>query len=223
MEQNLNVLSKCRLFEGIEENDISSMLKCFNVKKKEFKKGQNVFSEGDKAKNFAVVLSGGVQIVKIDYYGNRSIVNTAFPGDIFGEAFACAGVEHIPVDAVALEDSKILLIAADNIATTCEKACPFHNQVILNLLKSIALNNIRISRKIDVTSKRTTREKLMTYLMMQAKNAGRETFTVPFDRQELADYLEVDRSGLSAEISKLRKEGVLECKRSTFTLLRGFV
>lgn len=213
------ILKKCRLFEGIAVNDISAMLRCFNVTGRKYKKGQNIFLQGEEAKYFGILLSGAAQVVKIDYYGNRSIVNTVVPGEIFGEAFACAGVKQLPVDVIATEDAEVLLVAAQNIASPCANACKFHSRVIMNLLKVIALNNIRINRKIEVTSKRTTREKLMAYLMLQAKNAGSASFTVPFDRQELADYLEVDRSGLSAEISKLRREGVIECDRSRFKLL----
>ena len=141
------------------------------------------------------------------------------PPQLFGEAFACAGLKSLPVDAVAAADTKILLLDAQRIARPCGNACPCHGQTILNLLHIVAKKNLVLHQKIEITSKRSTREKLMTYLLLQAKNAKSHTFTIPYDRQELADYLEVDRSGLSAEISKLRNEKVLECRRRTFTLL----
>lgn len=195
------------------------MLGCLNAKECSYKKGDAVFAEGDKAKYLGIVLEGSVQLVRVDYYGNRSILANIEPPQLFGEAFACAGLKSLPVDAVAAADTKILLLDAQRIARPCGNACPCHGQTILNLLHIVAKKNLVLHQKIEITSKRSTREKLMTYLLLQAKNAKSHTFTVPYDRQELADYLEVDRSGLSAEISKLRNEKVLECRRSTFTLL----
>ena len=107
----------------------------------------------------------------------------------------------------------------NNCKNSCSNNCAFHQQLIFNLMKNLAEKAILFHQKVEIAAKRTTREKLMTYLMFQAKKAGSNRFRIPFDRQELADYLEVDRSGLSAEISKLRKEGVLESDKNTFVLL----
>ena len=160
-----------------------------------------------------------MQLVRVDYYGNRSILTSIEPPQLFGEAFACAGLDSVPVDVIAAEDTDILLTDAMHIARPCENACAFHRQMTLNLLQIVARKNLVLHRKIEITSKRSTREKLMTYLLLQAKKAGSSTFTIPYDRQELADYLGVERNGLSTEIGKLRNEKVLECRRSTFTLL----
>ena len=123
------------------------------------------------------------------------------------------------VDVVAAEDTEILLLQAQRIIHSCGQACHFHNQMIHNLLQVVARKNLLSNQKIEVMSKRTTREKLMAYLLLEAKRAGGSSFSIPYDRQELADYLEVDRSGLSAEISKLRRENVLLCRKNEFTLL----
>ena len=195
------------------------MLGCLGAKKCSYKKGDTVLAEGDKAKYLGIVLKGSVQLVRVDYYGNRSILTSIEPPQLFGEAFAFAGLDSVPVDVVATEDTDILLTDAMHIARPCENACAFHRQMTLNLLQIVARKNLVLHRKIEITSKRSTREKLMTYLLLQAKKAGSSTFTVPYDRQELADYLGVERSGLSTEIGKLRNEKVLECRRSTFTLL----
>lgn len=219
MKDFFDILRECPLFDRIGDESLKEMLGCLNAKERSYKKGDAVFAEGDKAKYLGIVLEGSVQLVRVDYYGNRSILANIDPPQLFGEAFACAGLKSLPVDAVAAADTKILLLDAQRIARPCGNACPCHGQTILNLLHIVAKKNLVLHQKIEITSKRSTREKLMTYLLLQAKNAKSHTFTVPYDRQELADYLEVDRSGLSAEISKLRNEKVLECRRSTFTLL----
>ena len=219
MKDFFDILRECPLFDRIGDESLKEMLGCLNAKECSYQKGDVVFAEGDKAKYLGIVLEGSVQLVRVDYYGNRSILANIEPPQLFGEAFACAGLKSLPVDAVAAADTKILLLDAQRIARPCGNACPCHGQTILNLLHIVAKKNLVLHQKIEITSKRSTREKLMTYLLLQAKNAKSHTFTVPYDRQELADYLEVDRSGLSAEISKLRNEKVLECRRSTFTLL----
>ena len=219
MKDYFDILRECPLFDRIGDESLKEMLGCLNAKERSYKKGDAVFAEGDKAKYLGIVLEGNVQLIRVDYYGNRSILANIEPPQLFGEAFACAGLKSLPVDAVAAADTKILLLDAQRIARPCGNACPCHGQTILNLLHIVAKKNLVLHQKIEITSKRSTREKLMTYLLLQAKNAKSHTFTVPYDRQELADYLEVDRSGLSAEISKLRNEKVLECRRSTFTLL----
>lgn len=219
MKDFFDILRECPLFDRIGDESLKEMLGCLNAKECSYKKGDVVFAEGDKAKYLGIVLEGSVQLVRVDYYGNRSILTNIEPPQLFGEAFACAGLKSLPVDAVSATDTRILLLDAQRIARPCGNACPCHGQTILNLLHIVAKKNLVLHQKIEITSKRSTREKLMTYLLLQAKKAKSHTFTVPYDRQELADYLEVDRSGLSAEISKLRNEKVLECRRSTFTLL----
>ena len=149
---------------------------------------------------------------------SRSIVTAVEPSQLFGESFACTEAKSIPVNIIAENDCEVMMIDSRKILQPCCNACEFHNRIIFNLMKDIAGKNLLLNQKIDIISKRTTREKLMTYLMIQAKKYG-SSFTVPYDRQELADFLEVDRSGLSAEISKLRKENVIECKRNFFRLL----
>ena len=213
------VLERCALFEGIELEDLSAMLTCIGGHTLNVSKGQPIYREGDPATHVGMVLSGAVRLVREDYYGNRSIVAHISPAELFGETYACAGITSLPVSIVADEDSTVLLMDCRRITTTCSSACSFHNRIIFNLLRLVATKNLVFDQKIQVTSKRTTREKLMTYLLNQAKLQDSNSFTIPYDRQELADYLEVDRSGLSAEISKLRREGVLESEKQFFRLL----
>lgn len=219
MKEFYPVLEKCRLFEGIRMEDLSAMLGCIGGRVLEAAKGSAVFREGDPALSVGMVLSGAVRLVREDYYGNRSIVAHIGPGELFGETYACAGVQAMPVSVVADTDSKVLLMDCRRITTSCCNACSFHSRIVFNLLRLVATKNLVFDQKIQITSQRTTREKLMAYLLNEAKLRGSNRFSIPYDRQGLADYLEVDRSGLSAEISKLRREGVLESEKNWFVLL----
>ena len=219
MENFLNILKNCPLFEHIDDESLIRMLKCLGARCETYEKKSTVLQEGITVKHLGIVLSGSVQIIQIDYYGNRSIISTVTEGQLFAEAFACADVTSLPVSIVANERSNIMLIDCDHILHTCKNGCGFHQQMIYNLMKDMAQKTIDFHKRIEVTSKRTTREKLLTYLSIVSKEKGSSRFDIPFDRQELADYLEVDRSGLSAEISKLRNEGVLKSNKSHFVLL----
>ena len=220
MDQSLEILKTCPLFSDIQQTDLTAMLTCLGARRCEAQRGSLIFREGEPAVYVGIVLSGAVRVIREDYYGNRSIVAHMGPGEVFGESFACAGVTALPVSVLAEEDSCCLLIDCKRITVSCTNACAFHSRMIYNLLRMVAGKNLLFNQKLEITSKRTTREKLMAYLMNQAKLQGREEFTIPYDRQALADYLEVDRSGLSAEISKLRKEGKLLCDKNWFHLLR---
>ena len=218
MKKYLSVLRACPLFYDIEDENLIPMLSCFGAAVKSYRKHETVFAEGDAVKSIGIVLSGEVQLERVDYDGNRSIVTTVYETHIFGESFACVGIEAIPVNIVATEESEIMLVDVRKITTPCCNACNFHSKIIFNLLKITAAKNLVYHQKLEITSMRSTREKLMTYLRLEAKKNHSNSFQIPYDRQELADYLEVDRSGLSAEIGKLRREGVLRSEKNRFTL-----
>lgn len=219
MQEYNPILEKCPLFDGIHMDDLSAMLGCIGGRKLSARKGQVISGEGDPATHVGLVLTGAVRLEREDFYGNRSIVAHIGPAELFGETYACAGIPSLPISVVADEDSTVLLMDCRRITTTCSSACAFHNRIIFNLLRLVAEKNLVYDQKIQITSRRTTREKLMAYLLNQAKLQHSKSFTIPYDRQELADYLEVDRSGLSAEISKLRKEKKLLSEKRKFTLL----
>ena len=195
------------------------MLDCLGAKVFSVKKDMTIFQEGTPAKYIGLILSGAVQMVQDDFYGNRSIVTSIGENGLFGESFACAGITSLPVSFIASRDCEIMLIDCKRITNTCCNACSFHKQVIFNLLHLVARKNLDFHQKIEITSKRSTKEKLMTYLLSVAKQTGSSSFTIPYDRQALADYLGVERSAMSAEIGKLRKEGIIECQKSHFTIL----
>lgn len=219
MKNYLPILQKSPLFSDIGETELLSLLDCLGGILRAYPKGAAIFSEGDRPTHLGIVLDGEIRITRTDYYGNRSIVAAVKAPQVFGETFACAEVETLPVDVTAATDCTVLLIGVDRVLNPCCNGCSFHNRLIYNLMQQTAAKNLLFHRKLEITSKRTTRDKLMTYLLMTAKDHGSNSFTVPYDRQELADYLEVERSGLSAEISKLRREGVLTAEKNRFTLL----
>lgn len=219
MERFFNILEKCPLFFGIEKQAMQKMLVCLGAKIEFFDKKYTIMAEGTPSKHIGIILSGSAQIIQIDYFGNRSILGNIEPSEVFAEAFACAETNSLPVAVIANEPSEVMLIDCDHILHTCSNNCGFHQQLIFNLMKDLALKTIKFHQRIDITSKRTTREKLLAFLTIQAKKEGNNIFSIPFDRQELADYLEVDRSGLSAEISKLKKEGIIDCRKNCFKIL----
>ena len=220
MKEFYPILEQCTLFDGIRMEDLQAMMGCIGGRVLQLSKGQSVMREGDPATHVGMVLSGSVQLVREDYFGNRSIVAHITPAQLFGETYACAGVQALPISIVADTDSRVLVMDCRRITTSCSSACAFHSRIIYNLLRLVATKNLVFDQKIQITSQRTTREKLMAYLLNQAKLQGSNAFTISYDRQELADYLEVDRSGLSAEISKLRREGILESEKNHFRLLQ---
>lgn len=219
MENKFETLKAMDLFKGIEETELRPLLACLSAEMAHYERGQTIFYSGENPKRFGAVLSGEVQIVKDDYYGNRSILAKIGAGNLFGEAFACTEIKALPVSVIATADSDLLFIDCQRLATPCAEACAFHGRLIQNMLNIVALKNIALTQKMEFTSKRTTREKLVAYLSAEAKKAGSSRFHIPFNRQELADYLFVERSAMSAELSKLRDDGVLKFSKNEFELL----
>ena len=219
MKKFYKILRACPLFDGIYDADLERMLGCLGAKVERFDKKYTIFAEGSPARYIGIVLSGAAQIVSVDYYGNRSILSEIYPSELFGEAFACAEVSALPIDVIANEPCDVILIDSAHILHTCENHCGFHQKIIYNLMRGLARMSLHLHRRIEITSKRSTREKLLAYLAAQARLAGSNDFEIPFDRQGLADYLEVERSGLSVEIGKLRREGVIENQKNRFILL----
>ena len=218
LEKYLKILKKCQLFEDVGDGELLRMLTCLGARVERFERKDTVFFEGDPAEKIGILISGELHLISIDYLGNRNILEVITPSDMFCEAFACARPTVMPISVVAEKSSEVMLIDAAHVMHTCEKVCLFHRKMIYNLVKDLAKKTVAYHKRVEVTSKRTTRAKLMAYLGLVAEQKGSRSFDIPFDRQELADYLEVDRSGLSAEISKLKKEGLIDCHKFSFTI-----
>lgn len=219
MKKYLDLLKTVSLFEGIGVNEIETVLSCLSAEIVSYGKKQAVFLEGDSVGKVGIVLSGSVEVVKEDFYGNKNIVALLSEGQLFGETFVCSDIKEMPVSVICVTDCVIMLIDYRKLVTTCSNACAFHGNLVKNMLRIVANKNILLNQKLEFITKRTTREKLLAYLSAQAKKAGSSSFCIPLNRQQLADYLAVERSAMSAELSKLKKDGVIDYKKNCFKLL----
>ena len=213
------ILKQTKLFDGLREEEISAMLGCLQAKQYSYKKGEYVFRQGEYLNNITVLVEGNLHIQKDDYWGNRSIINTVGVGEMFGEAYAAPDSGTLLNDVVAVEDSTVLFFDVRRILTVCSSACNFHSMVVQNLFFAISEKNRRLVQKLGHMAKRSTREKLISYLSEEAKQQNSGTFTIPFNRQQLADFLSVDRSAMSNELCKMRDDGLLTFEKNRFTLL----
>lgn len=212
-------LADTSLFQGFTEEETESVLKCLSAVNKSYKKEEYIFHMGDFVTSVGMVLTGSVQVIRDDYWGNRQIIAGIGEGQLFGESYACVKGEPLMVSVLAAEHTEVLFLEVRKLLTVCSMACQFHSRVIQNLLTVIAGRNLTLTTKIDHMSKKTIREKVLSYLSFQAEKQGRNRFEIPFNRQQMADYLAVDRSALSAELSRMQKEHLLSYDRNQFTLL----
>lgn len=220
ISQTFPILKNVPLFNGISENDLYAMLDCLNARIVQYEKNNIIFLAGDPVSRVGIVCSGGVQLVREDMLENRAIMASLSAGDIFGETFACARIERLPVSVVATSDCEILLIDYRRIVTTCPSTCVFHGKLVENMLEILADKNLMLNQKIEALSARSIRGKLLAYLTAQAQRSGSYAFKIPFNRQELADYLSVDRSAMSAELGKMRDDGLLRFHKNDFEIMK---
>lgn len=213
-------LSQTALFEGVDPSEISAMLNCLSAVEKTYRKNATLVEEGDAAGKIGIVRSGKLAVKKIDYYGNETVITEIGPGGIFGEVFACAQVPAYPVTVTAMETSAVVLLDYSRIIQNCENTCPFHSRLVFNMLRIMAERNLLLNSRIEMLSRRTIREKLLAYLTAEAARTGQSAFESPFNRQALADYLCVDRSALSRELSQMQRDGLIRFEKSRFELLR---
>ena len=218
MFKNFSTIKKCPLFLDIKEENLESMLDCLSARARTFEKNEFIFNEGDKITKIGIVLAGSVSIIKEDFWGNRSILSLIEAGDLFGESFTFSDTKKIPINAIANEKTDVLFVDYSKIISTCSNACEFHTELIRNMLKILASKNIMLTQKIEHLTQHSTREKLLSYLSEQSRRSESNSFSIPFNRQELADYLSVDRSAMSNELCKMRDEGLISFDKSTFTL-----
>lgn len=228
MEQYYSLLTKCPLFKSFTPEQIATTLTGLKAQTKTYKKGQLIFMAWEPATSVGIILDGTAQVIKIDYEGNRNILAQLRSPDIFGEVFACLNMPTLPVSVEATKDCTVLFINFKSLVflppgmpslVTISGDLPLHRQMIGNMLKIIAAKNLLLNNKITIMSQRTTKEKLMTFLYEQSQSQRSKTFTISMDRQTLADYLCVERSAMSAELSELQKLGKLKYHKNHFTLL----
>ena len=211
-------LSETQLFRGIEEQEIDSLLQCVAATKREYKKGEVILSEGTITESLGIVLSGMAIISCSDIWGNNSSLGDIAPGAVFAEVYACIPGEPLRISVSAAEDTTVLFMNVGRVLSTCTNACPFHTKLVRNLLTVCAYKSLQLSQRILHTSSKSIRGRLMSYFSQCAKGSGSCSFQIPYNRQQLADYLGVDRSAMSNELSKMQKEGLIEYQRNQFLL-----
>ncbi len=218
MKKFLSVIRSSQLFSGISENELTGMLSCLDAREESFPKDAFLLRAGDTAESIGLVLSGGVLIIQEDIWGNRNILSKAGPGQTFAAAYACAPGSVLNVSVSAETPVTTMFFNVKRVLNICPSACAHHSRIIRNLLGELAEKNLRFSEKLTHMGQRTTRAKLMSYLSAEAQRIGKYEFDIPFSRQQLADYLAVERSGLSLELGKMKKEGLLDFHKSHFVL-----
>lgn len=211
-------LCRSHLFRGFTKEEIKSLLECLNAAVKTYKKGEYIFQVGEVTEHFGMILEGKVQVVSDDYWGERQILAGFERGQLFGEAYACMEKMPLLISAVAVEETQVLMLNAHRVLQTCTSACDFHRRLVENLVGILAKKNLTLTRKIDQISKKTIRGKVFAYLSSEAGKQDSNDIIIPFNRQQLAEYLAVDRSALSAELSKMQKEGIISYKKNHFIL-----
>lgn len=218
MKEFIPVLKRTKLFSGVGDDDISTMLTCLGARLLTYKKGEHVLRQGEHLSDILVLAEGSLHIQRDDYWGNRSILGHIGVGEIFGEAYVAPESGTLLNDVIAVEDSAVFFFDVKRVISTCSSACRFHTMVVQNLFFAISEKNRGLVQKLDYMSRHTTREKLLSYLSEEAKKQNSASITLPFNRQQLADYLSVDRSAMSNELCKMRDEGLLEFEKNRFRL-----
>jgi len=218
MDEILNELNSA-LFDGISLEDRQAMLGCIGYHVGSFRKGEIVAFESERIKHVGVVVSGAVDMIKEDIWGNKTMLVRIRKDEVFGETFACGSDNLSVVTFQVSEDAKILFISFDRVMRSCTMACPFHHQLIENMVFLIANKNRDLMRKVEVVSKRTIREKLLAYLSIQAQTQQTRYFEIPLGRVELADYLCVDRSALTRELVKMKEDGLIDFDKNCFRMM----
>ena len=219
MKKYLDVLCGSALFAGLIPEEVERLLGCLNGVERRFKKDEYLLRAGEPARALGILLSGRLRIVRDEYTGERNVVAEIGPADVFAESYACLEERPSEVSVFAASDAAVLFIETRRLLTSCPNTCRWHARLIMNLVALLANKNITLNEKLSHVTQRSTRRKLLSYLSSEALRAGASEFDIPFDRQELADYLAVDRSAMSAELSRMSADGLIRYRRNKFTLL----
>lgn len=218
----MELLAKNQLFKGIHKSEISNVLQCLHSNIANYRKGEIILLSGTKVHSLGIVIDGGIQIVREDASGNRMMIASLTKGEIFAETFACGNNDVSPVSVYANEITTVLWISIKRIVNPCSMVCNFHSSIIMNLLELMAKKNMYLNQKLELLSKRSLRDKIILFLELESKKKGSEVIVLSLNRNELADYLCVDRSALSRELGRLKKEGLIDFNKNKFKLLQKY-
>lgn len=212
-------LANTLLFRGMDPSDIDEMLGCLLAKECTYKKGEILFPEGSPTEQIGVVLIGRVIIELGDVWGNNSVLSSIGPGGIFAETYACIPGEPLMVNVTAAEDTEALLLNIRRVLEPCSKVCPYHMRLVRNLLALCAGKNLQLSRRVLHTGPKSIRKRLLSYFSECIKRTGSYSFDIPYNRQQLADYLSVERSALSNELSIMQRDGLIRYEKNHFDVM----
>lgn len=212
-------LVNTNLFRGTDAKELDAMLHCLQAETKSFAKNDVIYHAGNTVTSLGMVLTGSVFIENDDFWGNKNVLDFITPGQVFAEAYASVPGELLMFNVVAAEPTEILFLNVQKVLQVCPNSCTHHNKVVQNLLAISAQKNLALSRRSLHTAPKSIRGRLLSYLSFQAIQHGSRDFVIPFNRQQLADYLNVDRSALSNELSKMQKKGLLKVEKNHFYLL----
>ena len=206
------------LFENVRNNEVLELLKCIGIKTKTFKKDAIIVKQTGKIDFLGVILSGNATISKTDSMGNITIVEELKMNDIFGHNIVCCGIDRSPVDIIAKNECEVLFLPFEKVVTPCNKLCPYHLQLIKNVMKMISKRNSLLNDKIDIIGQKTTRDKILA--LLDTYRTQENVFSIPYSREEMAKFLHVDRSAMSRELCKMRDEGILRFHKNHFEMLK---
>lgn len=205
------------VFYGISEEEWQDMQAVHAMRQISFSKNEIIFHAGAVVSEIGIVISGSVHIESNDLWGNRSILSNVTAGQIFAETYALCG-EPLMVDAVAAEDCIVLFLNLNRLTDDRYADRSWQHTFLKNILNASVRKNLVLSNRIFCTTPKSCRARILTYLSCQSVKAGSATFRIPFNRQQMADYLNLDRSALSKELGRMREEGLLEFHKNQFTL-----
>lgn len=218
MEKYFPILENSPLFIGIRQEELGEMLHCLQARTAQYAKGAYILHAGTPVDSLGVLLSGKALVIQEDFWGSRNLMASLSPGQCFAETFACTPQVPLNVSVVAEIPSEILFLNVQRILAVCPESCTHHTRMVRNLLTEMARKNIAFSQKLTHLGQRSTRAKLLSYLSAESQRQGSVSFDIPFNRQQLADYLFVERSGLSQELCKMRDEGLIAFHKNHFSL-----
>ena len=221
MKEILDSIQGCELFGGMKLDEANRILECLDAHVISRDRGAAIFIEGNLATRFGVVLSGSLVVVKDGLDGKRSIIKRIGEKELVAAAQAFSGAKTMRVRVEADAPCKVLIFNAGRVDSPCCNVCALHVKLLRNVMRILAAKTLELNTKIEILSHRTTEARLLTYLNSYAEECGKDEFDIPFDRQQLADFLCVERSALSAEISRLALVGVFDCRKNHFKLHQG--
>ena len=218
----IQTMKKSALFNTMTDDEIQSVLLCLDFKEKTYLKDEMILNVGGKTEDIGFILKGNVHVISDDFWGNRNLLSSLGEGEVFAESFACAPGSKLTVSVMAETNVTVLWLKVKKILTTCQSTCVHHYKLIRNLVSEISEKNLAYNDKITHISQRTTRDKILSYLSSVAEKNDSSDFYIPYNRQQMADFLSVDRSALSKELSRLKDEEILEYNKNYFILKKSF-